>query len=739
MAKERLEQMCFVGITERFAESLKLLCHTFHWPVPNEIQSQNTNLERITQKLIDAKDIKLLRRKSEADYELYEFAKAFFEKRMARAKLFSPTFDSFVSYAQNYEDVMLNRAMNGVERGFYIDVGAHDPIGGSVTRAFYERGWRGINIEPIPELCQRLLDDRPEDINLQVAASGKAGSLAFFDIPGTGLSTVKKNIADTHKRQGFDVRKIKVQAKTLGRICEEAGVSEIYSLKIDVEGAEKDVLTGCDFARYRPWIILSEATEPNSKNQNHQQWESLLVSNGYEFVYFDGLNRFYVSHEHRDLSDAFRVPPNNFDRFVKYGDLLRERQLLELHANARKLKARDDFEPQALEADRLCAEYRAVCEARAVEQEEATKQIKELTVGATSADAYAKSVVEARALEHDEAIKQIRALTESTTSGMTYAKSLVVELDSSRLASQHEREARESERRRVELETAKTDQLAKLLDALHAERAASENEQLEAEKRFLLLQTMLIAADASNKFLSEGLANLSAEVHAERTSRKVQEADSTKHMFVLGEQHSVTDANLKSQIMETERANEELAAERAKRESQQIEAHHQNIELARKLSAAVANVNASTVEIERLRQELTVERAKQVALRQDMEEQIRLLTENKGAASAHADMQAAQIDRLATDLQNVHGKLEAGRKETVEKTRVLRARIEDLELENNALWTELKTMRMEFHAARTGHNSQLIAFDRKLAAAQKDLSAYHEHWVFKVLPRPKSS
>jgi hypothetical protein len=56
----------------------------------------------------------------------------------------------FISYAQNYEDVMLLRAFKDVAHGFFIDVGANDPIGDSVTCAFYQRGWVGINIEPLP-------------------------------------------------------------------------------------------------------------------------------------------------------------------------------------------------------------------------------------------------------------------------------------------------------------------------------------------------------------------------------------------------------------------------------------------------------------------------------------------------------------------------------------------------------------------------------------------------------------
>ena len=57
----------------------------------------------------------------------------------------------FVSYAQNYEDVMLWRVLRDVERGFYVDVGAADPEEWSVTRAFYDRGRSGINVEPLEE------------------------------------------------------------------------------------------------------------------------------------------------------------------------------------------------------------------------------------------------------------------------------------------------------------------------------------------------------------------------------------------------------------------------------------------------------------------------------------------------------------------------------------------------------------------------------------------------------------
>src|SRR5262249_31332093 len=96
---------------------------------------------------------------------------------------------SMVSYAQNAEDVLLNRLFpDGV--GFYIDVGAHDPVHLSVTKHFYDRGWSGINLEPEPVGFAKLCDQRPRDINLNVGVSDHDGAMTFYEAPGaTGWST----------------------------------------------------------------------------------------------------------------------------------------------------------------------------------------------------------------------------------------------------------------------------------------------------------------------------------------------------------------------------------------------------------------------------------------------------------------------------------------------------------------------------------------------------------------------
>ena len=70
---------------------------------------------------------------------------------------------TFVSYAQNFEDVLLWRLLHDVERGQYLDIGAQDPVFDSVSLAFYNAGWRGLHVEPTPAYAARGREARPDD------------------------------------------------------------------------------------------------------------------------------------------------------------------------------------------------------------------------------------------------------------------------------------------------------------------------------------------------------------------------------------------------------------------------------------------------------------------------------------------------------------------------------------------------------------------------------------------------
>ena len=92
--------------------------------------------------------------------------------------------------------------------GFYIDVGAHDPLIDSVTKAFYDRGWRGINVEPVPESHRRVSAERTRDINLCVGCSDRRGRATLLQAvgQGTGLSTFSEADVARHERGGVQVQ-----------------------------------------------------------------------------------------------------------------------------------------------------------------------------------------------------------------------------------------------------------------------------------------------------------------------------------------------------------------------------------------------------------------------------------------------------------------------------------------------------------------------------------------------------
>ena len=226
---------------------------------------------------------------------------------------------SFISYAQNYEDVMLWRALKHVEKGFYIDIGAQDPLVDSVSLAFYEHGWRGVHVEPTSQYASKLRRARPDETIMQVAIGKDADTLAFFEFNDTGLSTADPIIAQRHEQRGFTCNQTVVPMISMDKLLDKFGGHTIHWLKIDVEGFEKCVLESWKLAPVRPWILVIESTLPSTETMSHAEWENIVLLKGYEFAYFDGLNRFYVLKEQSNLKQAFNCGPNIFDRFALSG------------------------------------------------------------------------------------------------------------------------------------------------------------------------------------------------------------------------------------------------------------------------------------------------------------------------------------------------------------------------------------------------------------------------------------
>ena len=219
-----------------------------------------------------------------------------------------------ISYAQNGEDVLIDRVFGRDHAGLYVDVGANDPVFHSVTNLLYQNGWRGVNIEPTPSLHRRLELDRPEDANLNVGISDAEGVLTFYEVapPLHGWSTFVPEIAESYRELDVFPKPRPIAVTTLSTVfAEHVGDQTVDVLKVDAEGFERQVLAGLDWSRWRPRLVLIEATWSDS-------WESILFGAGYLKAAFDGINNYYVREEDRAFLPRFTAPVNNADQYISH-------------------------------------------------------------------------------------------------------------------------------------------------------------------------------------------------------------------------------------------------------------------------------------------------------------------------------------------------------------------------------------------------------------------------------------
>jgi FkbM family methyltransferase len=526
-----------------------------------------------------------------------------------------------VSYAQNFEDVMLWRALRGVDEGFYIDIGAHEPRVDSVSRLFYEQGWKGIHVEPLPIHCDALRADRPDEVVVQAAVAEKAGRLTFFEIPNTGISTGDAEIADGHRKRGFDVNEISVPSVTLEHVFKLAKRRQVHWLKIDVEGLEGQVLKSWGKSTVRPWLVVVESTLPLTQVESHRSWERLLTDREYKFIYFDGLNRFYLSKQHLELRAAFSSGPNVFDGFSLSGQ-----------ANSQLCRTMHE----QLEHAHTVHAQALLTEQRAFAAREAS------LVG----EAHAlRAQLDAQVLHESELVAQLQdvhaRVDQANQKNLEIQAALVANLEESqRTLSRHTAVAVTLAQREAELQQVRTS----------AETSRQHNETLHAEKALLAQRE----SQAQHRIDELGARARQAELeHAhERSALELKlvdaatrlEAEIQQHLAVAAHQQEILALNRGQEqtIQELIRSGEERAATAERREAE--------------LLGEVARLGANLAEQEAAGQALAESRDRALSqAREADEEWLRLFDALKqkiadqGAATARLEQALRETEARLAD------------------------------------------------------------------------------------------
>lgn len=173
--------------------------------------------------------------------------------------------DATWAYSWEGEDILAWKILHdqlGVGTGFYVDVGAHHPSYLSNTFLFYQRGWRGINIDAMPGSMEPFRIVRPEDLNLEIGIAREASTkvLVQFDDPSLNGFLSEDQILSQTGRGCTVLHRSIVECVPLTTILDRYEVASNFDLlNIDVEGLELEVLSSIDFTRYRPKLIIGEA------------------------------------------------------------------------------------------------------------------------------------------------------------------------------------------------------------------------------------------------------------------------------------------------------------------------------------------------------------------------------------------------------------------------------------------------------------------------------------------------
>lgn len=207
------------------------------------------------------------------------------------------------SYSQCGEDIIVDYIfrLRGVERPSFIDIGAHHPFSLNNTARLYDRGCRGVSIEPNPAAIQLFNEYRREDVNLNIGISNEGGKADFFMMEDNTLSTFSEPERDKMVSHGQRVAGVtKVEMMSLPAVIEQFCRGSFPDfMSLDVEGMELPILRSIDFDKSCPKIICVEIADysPIGAGRRRTELADVLEDKGYYEYANTNLNAILVQNQ----------------------------------------------------------------------------------------------------------------------------------------------------------------------------------------------------------------------------------------------------------------------------------------------------------------------------------------------------------------------------------------------------------------------------------------------------------
>ncbi len=194
-----------------------------------------------------------------------------------------------ISYSQTGEDIIIDFLIGAkkIKDFTYLDIGANQPVKFNNTYKFYEKGYKGVCIEPDPHIHAALSKKRPKDICLNIGIAGNASSgTDFYIMDNPALNTFSKEEATAleESKLGKIKRLISVPLNTVENVIDEyfIGKSPVF-VNLDVEGLDEEILKTFPFNKYRPAIFCIETVHYTSDASSTKRKEifDLMEEQGY--------------------------------------------------------------------------------------------------------------------------------------------------------------------------------------------------------------------------------------------------------------------------------------------------------------------------------------------------------------------------------------------------------------------------------------------------------------------------
>jgi FkbM family methyltransferase len=188
--------------------------------------------------------------------------------------------------SESRQDLKAWLFFKGKKDGFYIDVGANDGVSGNNTYALEQLGWKGICVEPQPDIFLQLQKNRTCEVCNAALSKQTNNEAKFAKVSGPGIvnmySGLDSEMTEVHKQT---IKKLNgiieyIDIKTLSfndLMKNHPGINYIDFMSIDAEGGEMSILQAIDFTRFHFGLITIENNSPDDVLVDYMQQNSYVV------------------------------------------------------------------------------------------------------------------------------------------------------------------------------------------------------------------------------------------------------------------------------------------------------------------------------------------------------------------------------------------------------------------------------------------------------------------------------